>query len=245
MSDWAGKKFWLVGASEGLGREVALKLSRAGAEVIVSARSEDRLLTLCEEMSGKGRAVTVDVSDAQDVARAAKDVGPIDGIIYLAGVYWPMAAQEWDAEQVERMCDINFTGAARVLGAVLPDMIAADRGHIVLTGSLSGFRGLPGAVGYGASKAGLMYLAESLHADLRKTGVKVQLINPGFIKTRLTEKNDFTMPFIMEPEIAAAEFVEHMHSDGFKKNFPAMFGAMFRLSQFLPDWLYYRIFAKG
>ncbi len=164
-------------------------------------------------------------------------------MVFLAGVYWPLAAQHWDAEKVEAMCDINFTGAARCVGAVLPKMVARDSGHIVLTGSLSGFRGLPGATGYGASKAAVIYLAEGMHADLRKTGVDVQVINPGFIKTRLTDKNDFNMPFIMEPDAAAQEVVEHMMSDNFKKSFPALFGSMFRMSQFLPDWLYYRIFA--
>ena len=245
MTDWIGKRYWLVGASEGLGRALAKKMSKAGAEVIVSARSEERLQELCAELPGKCAYETCDVSDREDVARAAKAVGPIDGMVYLAGVYWPQSAKDWDADGVEKMCDINFTGAARVVGQIIGDMVARDAGHIVLTGSLSGFRGLPGATGYGASKAGLMYLAEGMYADLRNTGVRVQLINPGFIKTRLTDKNDFKMPFIMDPDAAANEMFEHMNSDGFKKSFPFAFGAMFRLSQFLPDWLYYRTLAKS
>ena len=83
-------------------------------------------------------------------------MGALDGVIWLAGVYWPMRAQDWNADQVEAMCDVNFTGCARVIGAVLPGMLARGQGHIVITGSLSGFRGLPGAIGYGASKAGCM-----------------------------------------------------------------------------------------
>ncbi len=245
MSSWQGKRYWLVGASEGLGREVAKKLSRAGAEVVVTARSEDRLKDLCAELPGVSSYVTCDISDSDDVKRAAKEVGKIDGLVFLAGVYWPQASQDWNGKEVEAMFDINLTGAARVLGQVVPDMVARDEGHIVITGSLSGFRGLPGTIGYGASKAGIMYLAEGMYADLRNTGVKVQLINPGFIKTRLTEKNDFTMPFIMDAEMAAAEFFEHMNTDGFKKSFPLAFGLMFRLSQFLPDWLYYRVFGKA
>ena len=161
MNDWAGKRYWLVGASEGLGREVAMKLNRMGAEVIVSARSEDRLRALCASLPGNSSFQTLDVSDMADVTRAYQEIGPVDGVVYLAGVYWPTAAQDWDAAQVEAMCDINFTGAARVIGVALPDMIKRDAGHVVITGSLSGFRGLPGAVGYGASKAGAMYLAES------------------------------------------------------------------------------------
>jgi len=242
VQDWQGKRYWLVGASEGLGREVAMAVSRAGAEVIVSARSEDRLAALVADLPGKASYVAVDVQDREAVEAAAAEIGQIDGMIFLAGVYWPMSAGEWDNAKAEQMADINYLGASRCVGAVIGPMIERDAGHIVLTGSLSGFRGLPGAIGYSASKAGLMALAESMQADLRKTGVKVQLINPGFIKTRLTEKNDFAMPFIMEPEVAAREFMDHMNTDAFKKSFPLVFSWVFRLSQFLPDWAYYRIF---
>jgi NADP-dependent 3-hydroxy acid dehydrogenase YdfG len=242
MKDWRGKRYWLVGASEGLGRELALTMSRAGVEVIVSARSEDRLKDLVDELPGKASYVTVDVTDRAAVEAAAKDVGPIDGMVYLAGAYWPMKSGEWDNEKAEMMAEVNYLGASRVVGSVINDMVARDAGHIVLTGSLSGFRGLAGTIGYGASKAGIMYLAEGMYADLRKTGVQVQLANPGFIKTRLTDKNEFNMPFIMEPQDAAQEMFEHMNDDAFKKSFPRVFSWLFRGSQFLPDWLYYRIF---
>ena len=141
------------------------------------------------------------------------------------------------------MADINFTGLMRVMGQIVPDMVARDDGHIVITSSLTGFRGLPGSIGYTASKAATMSLAECMYADLRKTGVKVQVVNPGFIKTQLTDKNDFKMPFIMSPEDAAREVFEHMNSDKFKKSFPFAFSLLFRASQFLPDWLYFRIFS--
>lgn len=242
MNIWAGKRYWLVGASEGLGRELALVMSRAGAEVIVSARSEDRLKSLVAEMPGKGRYVTVDVSDRAAVEAAAEAVGEIDGVVYLAGVYWPMKASKWDNEKADLMGEINFLGASRVVGSVIGKMVRRGSGHIVLTGSLSGFRGLPGAIGYASSKAGMMALAESMQADLRTSPIKVQLVNPGFIKTRLTEKNDFNMPFIMSAEDAAKEVFEHMNTDTFKKSFPLLFSWVFRGSQFLPDWLYYRLF---
>lgn len=244
MMQWQGKKYWLVGASEGLGAALAHKLSAAGAEVIVSARSADRLDALVAELPGRARAVSVDVTDAQSVATALAEIGEIDGMVYLAGVYWPMAAGEWNAEHAIAMADVNFTGALRVAGAVLPDMVARDAGHVVMTGSLSGFRGLPGAIGYGASKAGVMSLAESMRADLWRTGVRVQLANPGFIKTRLTDKNNFKMPFIMPPEAAAQEMFELMCDDtAFVRHFPRGFSYLFRLSRFLPDWAYYRLFA--
>lgn len=243
MRDWTGKRYWLVGASEGLGLSLARKISSAGAEVILSARSPDRLAEAVAQMPGKASALPVDVADSASVRAAAASLGDIDGVIFLAGVYWPMRAQDWNADQVEAMCDVNLTGCARVIGAALPAMVARDRGHVVITGSLSGFRGLPGAIGYGASKAGTMSLAESLYADLRGTGVTVQLANPGFIKTRLTEKNDFHMPFLMEPDEAARLMFEHLCTDHFKISFPLVFSWLFRLSQFLPDWAYYRLFA--
>ncbi len=242
MRNWQGKRYWLVGASEGLGREVAFALSRAGAEVIVSARSEDRLGELVAELPGKASFITVDVTDRAAVEKAASEAGDLDGVVYLAGVYWPMKAQDWDNEKADMMGEVNFLGASRVVGSVIKDMVTKNAGHIVLVGSLSGFRGLPGAIGYCSSKAGMMALAESMQADLRTSPIEVQLINPGFIKTRLTEKNDFNMPFIMSPEDAAKEVFEHMNTDGFKKSFPMVFSWVFRLSQFMPDWMYYRLF---
>lgn len=243
MTELIGKRYWIVGASEGLGRAVAERLAAMGARLVLSARTTERLDELAAALPRRADVVAMDVSDSASVKAAFEEVGEIDGVVFLAGVYWPMAAQDWDAEKVEAMCDVNFTGAARVLGQVVPYFVGKDAGHIVMTGSLSGFRGLPGAVGYCASKAGVMSLAESLHADLRNTGVKVQLVNPGFVRTRLTDKNDFDMPFIKEPDAAAREIVEHMMSDGFARSFPLLFSWLFRLSQFLPEGLYYPLFA--
>jgi len=242
MRDFAGKRYWLVGASEGLGLALAQKLSAAGAELILSARSEDTLAAAVAALPGKATPLAVDVASTESVDAAAAQLGDLDGMVFLAGVYWPMRAQDWDAKAAEAMANVNFTGCIRAVGAALPGMVARKKGHIVITGSLSGFRGLPGAIGYAASKAGTMVLAESLYADLRKTGIAVQLANPGFIRTRLTAKNDFTMPFIMEPEAAADIMFRHMQSGGFKISFPTVFSWLFRGGNFLPDWLYYRIF---
>lgn len=242
MTDWTAKTYWIVGASEGLGRALAHQMSRAGVQLVVSARSEDRLRELVEELPGRARAVTVDVTDMASVRAAAREAGVIDGMIYMAGAYWPMKATEWDNDKVATMGDTNYLGAARVAGEVVGPMLERGRGHIVLTGSLSGFRGVPGAIGYAPSKAGVMHLAESMQADLRGSGVRVQLANPGFIRTRLTDKNDFKMPFIMEPEEAARIVFEHMGSSAFSRNFPWHFSLLFRLSRFLPDALYFRLF---
>jgi NADP-dependent 3-hydroxy acid dehydrogenase YdfG len=241
--DFQGKRYWLVGASEGLGRALAHRLHKAGAHVIVSARSRDRLDELVAELGSRAQAVTVDVADMEAVKKAVAEVGQIDGMVYLAGVYWPMKATEWDNDKAAMMGEINYLGASRTVGAVMPGFVAQGHGHIVLTGSLSGFRGLPGAIGYSASKAGIMALAESMECDLRGGPIRVQVGNPGFIKTRLTDKNDFKMPFLMTPEEAAEEMFTLMKSTAFKRSFPRVFSWLFRGSQFLPDWAYYRIFA--
>lgn len=242
MTDWAGRRWWLVGASEGLGLALAQRMSRAGCDLVLSARDPARLEAAVAGLPGPARAVACDVADRGSVERAAGEVGPVDGMVFLAGVYWPMKAQDWDADRVEAMCDVNFTGCARVVGAVLPGMVARGRGHVVITGSLSGFRGLPGAIGYGASKAACMSLAESLHSDLRGSGVKVQLVNPGFVRTRLTDQNHFAMPQIMEPDAAAEAIFSHMQTRRFALSFPRPFAWLFRLSQVLPQPVYDRLF---
>lgn len=242
MREFRGKRYWLVGASEGLGLALAQKLGAAGAELILSGRNEAALAKAVALLPGKATALPVDVGSTESVTAAAARLGELDGMVFLAGVYTPMRAQDWNAAEAEAMANVNFTGCVRAIGAALPGMVARGRGHLVITGSLSGFRGLPGAIGYAASKAGTMVLAESLYSDLRKTGIVVQLANPGFIRTRLTAKNDFSMPFIMEPEAAAEIMFRHMQSDRFKISFPTLFSLVFRGGNFLPDALYYRMF---
>lgn len=240
--EFSGKRYWLVGASQGLGRALASGLSARGAELILSARDGDSLRALQAELPNASVVAELDVRDSAAVARVAEGIGRLDGVIYMAGVYWPTKPADWNPDQVEAMIDINLTGAVRVLGRIVPRFAAEDRGHIVIIGSLSGFRGLPGAIGYGAGKAGLMHLAEDIHADLHRTNVKVQLVNPGFVKTRLTDKNTFRMPFIMDTEQAAVQVIAAMRSNRFQTNFPRAFSWLFRAGNFLPAGLYYRIF---
>ncbi|MEP4195479.1 MAG: SDR family NAD(P)-dependent oxidoreductase [Aliishimia sp.] len=243
MKDWVGKKYWLVGASDGLGEALARKLSQAGAEVVLSARNADKLAEIAATLPAPASAHPMDVTDDESVRATAEAIGPVDGVVLLAGAYWPFSARNWDAAQAVEMADVNFTGYIRVLGQVVPDMVSRDAGHIVITSSLAAYRGLPGSIGYTASKAGNLSLAECMYADLKDTGLDVQVALPGFIKTRMTDKNTFKMPMIMEPEEAAQEVFELMNSDAFKKSFPGLLGAIFRAAQFLPNWLYYRIFA--
>lgn len=238
-----GKKYWIIGASEGLGRELSIHLSNLGVKLIISARNETRL----NELSSltKAKVLTLDVLDIDAIKQASKSAGIIDGIIYVAGDYTPLNSTTWNVEEVDKMIAVNFTGAAKVLGFIVPKFLKQNNGHIVMIGSLSGFRGLPNAIGYGASKAAMMHLAENIKADLYKTPIKIQLINPGFIKTRLTEKNNFKMPFIMSVEDAAKRVIIAMNSNRFQTNFPLIFSLLFRASNLLPAFIYFWLFSSN
>ncbi|MBY6135379.1 SDR family NAD(P)-dependent oxidoreductase [Nocardioides marinus] len=239
MTQFAGKTFWLVGASHGLGREIARQLDREGAQLILSARSAEALEALAAELTA-ARAVPVDVTDMQSVRQAAQQAGPLDGIIYNAGTYEPMRTQDWNSAAVLAMSDVNFTGALRVLGQVVPGFVAAGRGDITLIGSLAGYRGLPASIGYGASKAALISLAETMRHDLKGSGVTLRVVNPGFIQTRLTDKNSFKMPQLMTPEAAAGHVIAAMRSSRFRTDFPRPFSYAIKAFNLLPDWLVYR-----
>lgn len=239
MTHFSDKTYWLIGASEGLGRALAKRLDEEGARVILSARNTDRLESLSGELKN-AKVVTLDVTDTTAVREAAASVGSIDGVIYNAGAYDPMRATEWDSDAALRMSDVNFTGALRVLGQVVPGFVKNGQGDITLVGSLAGYRGLPAAIGYGASKAALVSLAETMRFDLKGTGVTVRLVNPGFIKTRLTQKNSFRMPMLMTPEAAAERVLRAMRKRRFRTDFPAPFSWAIRCMEYLPDIVVYR-----
>ncbi|MBU2868911.1 SDR family NAD(P)-dependent oxidoreductase [Pacificibacter marinus] len=242
MTDaFTGKTWWIVGASDGLGAALAQKISARGAHVILSARSADKLNNLAATLPNAA-VLPMDVTDAKTVHEAFSQAQHADAMLYCVGTYEPMHARDWDGDAVERMIDTNFTGAARVLAGVVPQYVTRGFGHIMLIGSLSGYRGLPAAVGYSASKAALMHLAENLLIDLKGSGVKIQVANPGFIKTRLTAKNDFAMPQIMTADKAADHVLKAVDSGRFESAFPRPFAWVFKWGRYLPRALFNRLF---
>lgn len=239
MNGFYGKTYWIIGASQGLGRALADALSREGAHLVLSARDAERLARICDALP-RARAVPFDVTDLAQVRNAVAQVGQVDGVVYNAGAYDPMRAQDWNTEAALAMSDVNYLGAMRVLGETVPGMVHVGRGDITLVGSLAGYHGLPAAIGYGSSKAALISLAETMRHDLAGTGVTVRIVNPGFIKTRLTDKNSFKMPMLMEPEDAAQRVLRAMARRRFRTDFPAPFSWVIRLIDYLPDLLVYR-----
>lgn len=247
MKDFKNKKIWIIGASSGIGEELALQLSKLGAILTISARSNSNLEKLHKKLHGGKNhlQIALDVCDLKSMADAYKIIkqkhGGVDCVIYNAGIYEPMNVANFDLLQAQKIVNINFEGALRTLSLLLEDYISQKSGHLVFVASVAGYRGLANSLAYGASKAALINLAESLKIDLSPYNVKVQLVNPGFVKTRLTDKNKFKMPFIITAHKAAQEIINGMKSNKFEIHFPKRFTFILKFLTILPYKIYFRL----
>lgn len=238
------RTLWLIGASTGIGRETALQLARAGVTVVASARSAGKLASLAEE-APPGRIVPLacDAADPESLKAAyaaAKAVaGPIEALLFAAATWTPETEQAVALAPVRHVFEVNFFGCLAAIEAVTPDMMVAGRGRIAVISSVAGFRGLPRALAYGSSKAAMTHMAETLRLQLRRHGIIVQVVHPGFVRTPLTDKNDFPMPFLMEPDQAAARIVAGLQSDRFEITFPRRFTMLLKLLRCLPYAWYF------
>jgi NAD(P)-dependent dehydrogenase (short-subunit alcohol dehydrogenase family) len=238
ITDWRGKRVWLVGASSGIGAALAKLLAERGARLALSARHGEKLKAL-----GIADALIqpCDATDNASLATAREQLlaawSGVDLVVYLAGDYVPMRADDFDLAVAERVIAINFTGALRLTGAVLPDLVTG--GGIAFVASVAGYRGLPKALAYGPGKAALIHFAECLHLDLAPRSIGVWLINPGFVATRLTAKNDFSMPALLTPEQAAQATVDGFAAGGFEIHYPKRFTRFMKLLSLLPYAWYF------
>jgi len=195
---------FVTGASSGLGRGLALHYAREGATVHAAARRAPELDALVREaLPGKIVPVVLDVTDAERLVQAVHEAekasgGVLDLVIANAGTGGPTNARKMDWTKVRRILDVNVTAACVTVAAALPAMVARNAGQVVAISSLAAFRGMPGNAAYCASKAAVHIFMESVRVDLRRTGVTATTIYPGFVKTELTAKNKFRMPFLME-----------------------------------------------
>jgi short-subunit dehydrogenase len=217
----AGARVWVVGASAGIGAALARELADRGARVAVSARSEEGLRGVA---GGRMAAVPVDVTDrpavlaAADAVRAA--LGGIDVAVLNAGTWSRFRVEQWDSGAFADTVQVNLLGTVHALEALVPDMLARGEGRIVATASVAGYRGLPGSEAYGATKAAQLNLLEALRGSLGPRGVVVQTVAPGFVRTRLTDRNRFPMPWLVEPEQAARTIADGITRDKAEIVFP-------------------------
>lgn len=231
---------WIIGASSGIGRALACLLANAGARVVISARRKDELEVLKTELAGSPLVFPLDVTDSDMTTRTAHAIraaaGRIDRVIFMPAAYTPMKLSALDLTITRNMIEVNLLGALDVIHAVLPMLKEQPQGQIALCGSVAGYIGLPNGQPYSATKAALVNLSESLHAECPKH-IDVKLISPGFVRTSLTDKNDFSMPMIMTPEQAAKEIARGLQSRKFEIHFPKRFTLFLKLLRALPYWL--------
>ncbi len=236
----------ITGASSGIGEALAQILA-PDAKISALARRADRLSSLSAShphIRGYQADVTSLESTREAVLRAVADSGPVDMVILNAGIYQPVSAANFDAEIYRKHMDVNYMGVITLLELVIKDMMAGKKGHIVIMASVAGYRGLPRSAAYGPTKSALQNLAESLYFDLKPAGVKIQLVNPGFVETDATSVNDFKMPGLISAQKAAEEIRAGLSSDRFEIAFPRGFVWYMKMLSILPYSLYLWLVAK-
>ncbi len=238
VTNWSGKRIWLVGASSGIGAALAKRLLAAGAQVVISSRRIDQL-TLVAEGHPNAHTVAFDVTQTeawpQALSQVVEYLGVIDLVIMGAARYDPTHSWEIDLAQVEKSFDLNVVSMYRGLAFIVPALLAQGAGGIAMIASISAYTGLPRALIYGATKAALNNLAQTLYFELAPKGLAVYLINPGFVQTPMTAVNDFEMPGLMTPEQAAAAIMAGLEKGRFEIRFPGGFANLLKWLARLPD----------
>lgn len=242
---------WITGAGKGIGRALALLYAAEGRQVAASARTEGDLGSLVEESAGKPgsvRAYALDVTSEEEVAKTVEaiesDMGPIGLAVLNAGTHIPVDVASIGSGPFYALMNVNFFGVVHGLTALVPRMIERRSGHLAVVSSVSGYRGLPTAAAYGATKAALINMCESLKPDLDAHGIDLTLINPGFVKTPLTDRNDFSMPFLISADEAAARISRGLARKRFEITFPRRFTWGLKVMRCLPYALYFRLVRK-
>lgn len=244
------KNIWIVGCSSGIGAALAKELAAQGANLALSARSKDKLNSLNKELDGKHQVLPFDVADFAALKSTTKKLKStwkqIDSVIFLAATYSPGDVFELEYEKVKTVLEVNLLAAFSISELVLPWMLEQKNGQLVFCASVAGYRGLPTGQPYGATKAALINLAESIYCEMQKQcpQIDIKVINPGFVRTPLTDKNDFKMPMIIEPEQAAKAIVKGLLSSKFEIRFPWLFTSIMKLLEITPYRLYFWLVKK-
>ncbi|MGN7437503.1 MAG: SDR family NAD(P)-dependent oxidoreductase [Alcanivorax sp.] len=242
------KVIWVIGASSGIGYALAKELHDQGARLILSARREEQLESLNQELGGQHLVCPLDVGEHETLVEAVASIKArydrLDSVLFLPAIYTPHDGQKKYIETIHKMLHVNLGGAFNVVDVVQELFEAQRSGQIILCGSVAGYRGLPSGQPYCAAKAAIISYAESLKLDLEGKGVDVKVINPGFVRTPLTDKNEFEMPMIIEPEQAARVIAKEMQSRKFEIHFPKKFTFIMKMIHLLPAPLYFALMRR-
>tara|TARA_Y100000590_G_scaffold40291_1_gene43025 strand:- start:3974 stop:4729 length:756 start_codon:yes stop_codon:yes gene_type:complete len=243
------KKIWITGASSGIGKALAIKFAKEGWQVAASARREN----LLQELNNNNpniHAYPLDVKDEQKTKKVFQNIigafETLDICVFCTGIHDPESEKTLSIEKIRNIMETNFFGTLNCIVAANSYFKEKKSGHISMVSSVAGYRGLPAASGYCASKSALTSLAESLYFDFDRYNVKISVVSPGFIKTPMTDKNKFAMPMIKSAEFAAEKmFVGLTKKNVFEIHFPFIFTMFMKFLKIMPNWLYFLIMKKG
>ncbi|MBR7794142.1 SDR family NAD(P)-dependent oxidoreductase [Undibacterium sp. FT147W] len=247
IRDWQGKRVWIIGASTGIGAEVARLLLTKGASVALSARNGEQLRHIAQVFP-QALALPLDMTDLVSLQTAHTQLlaewHQLDLVLVVAGAYNEMRADSFNLADANHVLNVNVRGVYQCLEVVLPTLLKQGSGGIGIVGSVAGYSGLPKALAYGPSKAAIINLCESLYVDLHPKNIGVYMINPGFVATPMTANNDFEMPALMTAPAAAQALVRGLERGEFHIHFPKRFTNWLRLARLLPYRSYFYLVHK-
>ena len=243
------KNIWITGASSGIGKALAIKFANEGWQVAASARRESLLKELSNQYTNI-QSFPLDVTDSDKCKSVFKDIVEkfenIEICVFGTGIHDPQSEKKFNLEKIKKIMEVNFFGTMNSINSVYDYFIERKAGQISIISSVAGYRGLPAAGAYCASKSALTSFAESLHFEMKRKNVRVSLISPGFIKTPMTDQNDFPMPMIKSPEFAADQIYNGLiKKSGFEIHFPKVFTFFMKFLRILPNSIYFRFLEKG
>jgi NADP-dependent 3-hydroxy acid dehydrogenase YdfG len=249
IDSFINKRIWVIGASSGIGESCVRALLNVGAKIALSSRRAERLNSLAQSADqSKTLVLPLDITHTEQLESAYQSIlenwGGLDLLLFVSGVYTPLRADNFDFEVAQKTIDANLLGPMRAVAIVLPEMLKSHAGHIAIVGSVAGYSGLPKALAYGPSKAGIINFCENLFYDLLPQGISVHMISPGFVATEATAQNDFEMPALITADEAAKEILEGISAGEFDIHFPKRFSGFLKFLRILPYPLYFWIIRR-
>ena len=243
------KTIWITGASSGIGKALAIKFAQEGWKVAISARRENLLKEISKSQNNIDY-FPLDVTNIEKCKTVFNDVkkklGDVNISVFCTGIHDPKSEKKLNLEKVRKIMEVNFFGTVNSINAVYDYYKDKKSGQISIVSSVAGYRGLPAAGAYCASKSALSSFAESLYFDFKRDNVRISLVSPGFIKTPMTDQNDFPMPMIKSPEFAAEQMFKGLtKSKSFEIHFPKTFTSLMKVLKVIPNGLYFKIVEKG
>jgi len=243
------KVIWITGASSGIGKALAIKFANEGWQVAASARRENLLKELNEKYSNI-HSFPLDVTDSNKCKTISVEIlnklKNFEICVFCSGIHDPQSEKKFSLEKIRQIMETNFFGIINSINSIIDYYKEKKSGQISIVSSVAGYRGLPAAGAYCASKSALSSFAESLYFDMKRFNVRVSVVHPGFIKTPMTDQNDFPMPMIKSPEFAANKIFKGLtQSNVFEIHFPKQFTFIMKILKIMPNWLYLKLVKKG